>query len=385
MLSDILAARIPKRPLAAGCMIGTSLDGLDVALLRFDRDLPRPTFLGGATMPLQHIDPQRLRAIAQGEPTRADELGALRVALAHDHAAAIRSSLRAAQLDLAELCFVAAHGVTLSHRPRDRYAHSWQLLDAAALAAQLGCIVVADFRSAEVALGGEGAPLAPIADLRLRHSAAQDRAVVNLGGIMNLSLLPADAGRGVIACDIGPANLPLDLLWRMAGEVTLCDLDGRRAARGVADAALCAELLAEAWVRAAWPRSYGREQFGVEWTQRIQARLPRLEDRLRTVVEVEAQALAIFLSEIAGPWRSRPQEPLGLYLTGGGRRHVTLARRIAELLPQAKVEPIEALGENGDLKEAVDFALLGWLRLCHEQAPPPLARGVLGSLHFSRQ
>jgi anhydro-N-acetylmuramic acid kinase len=365
-------------------MIGTSLDGLDVALVRFDRGAARPEFLGGATSPLRHSDAERLRAIASGEATHADELGALRVALALDHVEAVESALSAANFSRQELCFVAAHGVTLSHRPRERLAHSWQLLDAEALAARLGCIVLADFRSADVALGGEGASLAPIADLRLRHSSQQDRAILNLGGIMNVSLLPADLRRGVIACDIGPANLPLDWLWRAAGESSRCDFDGERAARGAADARLCAELLAEPWVRASAPRSFGREQFGAEWSARVQQRLPRLEDRLRSVIEVEAQALAIFLAELAGDWRSRPKQPFELYLTGGGRRNATLARRIAEVLPRAKVQAIEAMGEDGDLKEAVDFALLGWMRLCHEQAAPPLARAVLGSLHLSR-
>jgi anhydro-N-acetylmuramic acid kinase len=304
--------------------------------------------------------------------------------LARDHAEAVESALHAAKLAAKELCFVAAHGVTLSHRPREQFPHSWQLLDAEALAARLGCIVLADFRSAEVALGGEGAPLAPIADLRLRHSPEHDRAILNLGGIMNVSLLPAKLGGGVVACDIGPANLPLDWLWRAAGEQSSCDLGGECAARGTADARLCAELLREAWVRAAWPRSFGREQFGAAWSAHVHERLPQLEDRLRSVIEVEAQALAIFLSELAGPWRSRPEQAFELYLSGGGRKNATLARRIAELVPQAKVRTIEALGEDGDLKEAVDFAVLGWMRLCHEQAPPPLARAVLGSLHLNR-
>jgi len=370
-------------------MVGTSLDALDACIvdLPAEDDDAMPTLRGGCAVPFRCVDPARIRAIAEGESTTAEEIAGIATALAADHETAVREAARRCEVEPDELRYVSVHGVTMSHRPKGDRAHSWQLIDAQALAARLRTLVIADLRAADVALGGEGAPLAPVVDRMLRASATHDRIVLNLGGIANLSLLPAGGGR-VWAADIGPANMPLDLLWRADGRDGY-DVDGKTARRGSCLPELRDELLAEAWVRAALPRSFGREQFGQRWIDGLVARSPEatLEDRLATVVAVEAEAMRIFLADVApSDWRSDEANSIELYLTGGGVHHRALFDALAGL-DGVDARSIAELGEDPDLKEAFDFAVLGWLRVLHRHAGAHETSGasadaVLGSIHF---
>jgi anhydro-N-acetylmuramic acid kinase len=347
---------------AAGLMIGTSLDGVDAAVVEFAHDLRGHRLLAHRTLPLRAADPARLRAIAAGATTTAAELSALGFALVDDHEQAVRACCADAGVAPLDLDWAAAHGVTLWHAPSERGGHGWQLLPGPALAARLGCAVVHDFRSADLALGGHGAPLAPVADRMLRGSNDEDRVVLNLGGIANLSALPAGAGT-VRAADVGPANLPLDELVRRDDPTGPgFDRDGAIAATGRALPALVESILAEAWVRAPLPRSWGREEFGPAWVDTIESRTPEasLADRLASVIEAEARALAWLLDEGLGAWKG-DDASTHLLLTGGGRHNPALVAALERALPAVVVDGIEVLGEDADAKEAVDFALLGGL------------------------
>jgi anhydro-N-acetylmuramic acid kinase len=263
-----------------------------------------------------------------------------------------------------------------------------QVLDGAALAARLGVAVVCDFRRADVALGGQGAPLAPLADLALRARPDRDRVILNLGGIANLTAIPAAATcTGQLrAGDVGPANLILDELCRRHSSHPF-DPDGSLAAAGSVDLALRDAVLAEPWVRRSLPRSFGREEFGRAYTDAFERRAElTLADRLATLVEVEAQAVAIFLEELAGPWRSAPNHPVDLLVTGGGRHNAAMMQALARNLPAAEVRGIEQAGISADAKEAVDFAWLGWCALqgiASETGPITGASrpAVLGRIH----
>ena len=381
---------------AVGTMVGTSLDGVDAALVEFaDTDSLRPvTVLGFRTVALQDAPALRLREVAADASCTASELSALGFAVAADHERAVRAVCAEAGQEVAELGWVGAHGVTVAHQPGRRGGHGWQLLAAGALAARLRCPVVSDFRSADIALGGEGAPLAPVADLHLRVGEDEDRVVLNLGGVANLSALPAGARRPreVVAADVGPANLPLDeLVRRHATDGSTFDRDGNRAAAGRVQPEVVRAVLAEDWVRAPLPRSFGREEFGPSWVDRFEARTAglSLEDRLATLVEIEARAVAHVLREEAGPWMRRAPDALRVLLTGGGRHNRALERALARALAPARVDGIEVLGEDADAKEAVDFALLGGLRLRHRAAGAAATTGatrdtVLGAVHDPR-
>lgn len=373
-------------------MVGTSLDGVDAALVEFeDADrLRAPRVLSFVTLDLVSASAPRLRAIAAGATTTAHELSAAGFALARDHERAVRTVCARATVEVESLAWVAAHGVTLAHAPGARGGHGWQLLDGGALAAWLDVCVVGDFRSGDIALGGEGAPLAPVADLHLRVSDTEDRIVLNLGGIANLTALPrgARSSREVRAADVGPANLALDELQRRhtAGRESF-DRDGAHASNGHVDAAIVRQMCEQAWVRAPFPRSFGREEFGPDWVDAYAAITAHLshDDRLATLVRVQAKAIAWVVHEGLGNWRTAPDRPLRVLLTGGGRHHARFVAELAATLAPSHVDGIETIGEDPDAKEALDFALLGGLAVRHRAAGAAATTGaqrdiVLGAL-----
>lgn len=348
-----------------GLMIGTSLDGIDAARVAFgldgSADLEAFTTLG-----LGETSSGRLREIASSAPTTAAEIGALGFALARDHARAVELVDPERTADL-----VGAHGVTVAHAPFAAPGYGLQLLSGAALAALCGRDVACDFRSADIALGGQGAPLAPLVDLRLRGSTDEDRIILNLGGISNYTAIGAGVARPdeLLASDAGPANLVLDgWMRRLSGGGIEFDAGGALALQGRADAALVARMLEDAWFARPRPRSAGREEFGEAWLDRfVEAAGPHREsaDLMATLVAIGARAIA---DQIGGlPERWRRSERLRVLVTGGGRHNLAFMRELERVLPEAMVEPIEAIGENGDAKEAVDFAWLARQRW-HQRA-----------------
>ena len=381
------------RPLlAVGLMVGTSLDGIDAALVAFDADLRSAVVRAHRVDPLRHADAATLRAIAADRAVTASRLSALAFAVVDDHEAAVRAVCADAGIEPRSLDWVGAHGVTLAHVPGPERGHGWQLLPGGALAARLGCPVAYDFRVADIALGGQGAPLAPVADVRLRSAPDEDRVILNLGGIANLTCIGA-AGATVVAADVGPANMPLDELARRhdpAGPGH--DRDGERAARGRVHEGLLQTLLVQDWVRAPLPRSFGREQFGAAWVDVLEDAFPDLglDDRLATVVALESRAVADLLDMIGDGWRRAPDVPLRVYVTGGGRHNLAVLRSLATHLPAATVDGIEALGDHADAKEAVDFALLGGLCVSRRAAGAWRTTGaredvVLGSVAWGKR
>jgi anhydro-N-acetylmuramic acid kinase len=392
MLWDALRSRLESdgTRYGVGLMVGTSLDGIDLCLVELADpfDLRPPRFVAGDTVPFELVDPELLRGLAEGKAASALTFADFAVRLREEHERAVRGFLGEHALSSDATAYVAVHGVTVSHRPGATEPHSWQLLDAEGLAARLGCVVFSNFRAAEVARGGHGAPLAPVVDELLRRSDDADRAILNLGGIANVTLLPAGDGEA-IAGDVGPANMPLDLLWRRAGVGGAYDTDGATAMRGTVSDELLRHLLAQEWIERPLPRSFGREEFGEAWVRELETRDASLElaDRLATVVELEFQATQHFLERVAPDgWRRRTQRPLEMFVTGGGVHHRGLMHSLARL-PGVELSSIAALGEDPDHKEAYDFAVLGWLRLCHRHASGQASRGasgecVLGSIHF---
>lgn len=374
----------PAPTWAVGLMIGTSLDAVDAALVEFDEDgAVEPK--GFVTTPLDPALAERVRAAAEGQALPAQGWAELEDAVTRAHEAAVRGVAPGA-LQRGLLRFVAAHGVTVRHAPA--VGQTWQLLDGAALAARLCLPVACDFRRADVALGGQGAPLAPLADLALRASPERDRVLLNLGGIANLTALPAGAtGAGEVrAGDVGPANLPLDELCRRHHHEAF-DRDGALAASASPDPALSAWIEAQEWWRRPLPRSFGREEFGPAFVDALEsvADLP-LAVRLSTLVESEARAVAFFLEDLVGDWRARPDEPFQLLVTGGGRHNAAWMTSLARHLSDAEVQGIETIGVTADAKEAVDFAWLGWRRWRGIASDTPPLTGaaratVLGALH----
>lgn len=355
-----------ERPtLAVGLMSGTSLDGVDAALVRFEG----PTavrLVGFETRPYSAAEREQvLAAIAAGG---ARELARLHVRLSEWAAEAVESLLAATHTRASDLGFIAMHGQTIWHEPP---AVSWQLGEPAVLAERFGVRVVSNFRARDVAAGGQGAPLVPMADLLLFGHPDHPRVLLNLGGMANLTVVPRRSEEaGVAAFDTGPGVALIDAVARMVDRTLRFDQDGRLAAQGRVHEPLLAALLADPFFAAAPPKSTGREHFGLALAERIHREAPGA-DGVATAVELTARSVA----DAVARWVPGSPEVLG---SGGGMRHPVLRRRLAGLLGARglALHPFDELFFDGDAKEAVAFALLGYLTIHGQPGNLPAATGA---------
>lgn len=364
-----------ERPIVGvGLMSGTSLDGMDAALVRF-RGPTQAELLHFVTRPYSADERNRIRAaIADGGARR---LALLHVQVAEWAALAVEDLLAGAHWSAGDVDFLAFHGQTVWHEPP---AVSWQLGEPAVLAERFGRPVASNFRARDVAAGGHGAPLVPAADVLLFGSVDGSRTLLNIGGMANLTYVPRRAEeQGALAFDTGPGMALIDAVARLVDPALPYDRDGVLAARGTVQLALLDELLADPFFRQAPPRSTGREHFGDALAQRIHERAGGA-DGVATAVQLTVRTIAEAVSR-----HTPPGTPV--VASGGGMRHPVLARSLREALERAgrPLHRFDDLFFNGDAKEAVAFALLGYLTL-HGQpgnvAACTGARGprVLGSV-----
>jgi anhydro-N-acetylmuramic acid kinase len=332
---------------AIGLMSGTSLDGVDVAVL--DTDGERLEKVGLAcTYPYSEPDRLLLRQASRDAlalTRRADRPGVLAEAetlVTLRHAEAVETFTREAGIALRDIDLVGFHGQTMFHDPAR--GMTVQIGDGQALADRLGVPVVWDFRAADMAAGGQGAPLAPVFHRALAEAAGLAPPIVflNLGGVANITYVGAE--RELIAFDTGPGNALLDdWVLERAGEPF--DRDGRLAASGRADTATLGGLLAHPYFASSPPKSLDRNAFSA-------AALNRLSD-----ADGAATLLAFTAQSIAASVRHLPAPPRGWYVSGGGSHNVELMRLLTERL-DAPLLPLEAIGFDGDATEAQAFALL---------------------------
>jgi anhydro-N-acetylmuramic acid kinase len=355
--------------IAVGLMCGTSLDGIDAvrASLRPRGEGYAVETLAFAMMPFDSA--LRARIHASYPPAR---IGA--VALSGLHAAVGDAFARAAlAVGAREADFIASHGLTLAHDGNAH--HTLQIGDPFRIREATRRTVIFDFRSADTAAGGQGAPLVPYVDHLLLSSREETRVALNLGGIANFSVLPAGGSASdLIAFDSGPANLPIDtyVALRTAGRERF-DRDGASAAAGRPDAGLLAQLLDDAYLRAAPPKSTGRERYGSTYVARFRAHLDALTfaDALATLTAFTVQSVADAVRR-AAPGASR------MIVSGGGAHNLALLRGLAAALPQLAVERSDAFGIDPDAKEAIAFAILGRETLRERPAGLPRVTGAAG-------
>ena len=327
-----------------GLMCGTSLDGVDVAWVRDGRPLHF------ATRPMWPTLRRRLAPLLVGEAATVEAVAATEVAVARWFVDAVRRSGVRARPDC-----VAAHGVTAAHRPELGY--SVQLCDLATLGRGLGCTAVGRFRAADVAAGGQGAPLAPLFHRTLFADRHEARLVLNLGGIANLSELPGDGPpRGY---DLGPCNLLLDPLYRRATGSAGFDRNGRLAATGTPLRSVVAAQLAHPYLHAPPPKSTGRELFGPDFAEAFATACAAAggsrEDTLATACSWIAATISDQIGRTprpAGGWRR-------LILCGGGSHNRALVAAIEAAVAPLVVETSIAHHIDPDAVEAIGFAHLG--------------------------
>ncbi|TAM56409.1 anhydro-N-acetylmuramic acid kinase [bacterium] len=352
--------------MVVGLMAGTSLDGIDVAVVELRPRGPSYSveLLRFQTIPYERTLERRLRAALPPQSASAREVCEL-----HADVGAAFGDAAASVAEGVEIAFAASHGQTLYHcgRRAGRGGATLQIGDAFAIRERVGVTVAYDFRSADCAAGGEGAPLVPYADALLLRRPGLPRVALNLGGIANLTLIPGDGGE-VSAFDVGPGNLLLDELARTRLGQPF-DRDGTAAARGRADTALVERVLADPWFAQPPPKSTGRERFGAHALDGAWDALTA-EDALATAVEITARSVAAAIGRSG-------YESCDVLVSGGGVHNRVLLAAIARATA-VEVRSSACAGIDPDAKEAIAFAVLGYELLRGRPAGLPRVTGAVG-------
>ncbi|UYG07976.1 anhydro-N-acetylmuramic acid kinase [Halomonas sp. M4R1S46] len=365
-------------PLFIGLMSGTSLDGIDAALVDIAADTPpRLVATHGAAMPTTLRD--ALWQLCHAERVSFAELAAAEQAFCELQAEAVAGLLAASDTTASAIAAIGSHGQTIEHAPWGHGAgpaYTLQLDNPSLLAELTGCRVVADFRRRDLAAGGQAAPLAPAFHEALFRSADEWRLVLNLGGFANLTLLPpAGDERPPLGFDTGPANALLDA-WHARHRGGRFDEGGAWAASGRVDEALLERLLGDPFFHRPPPRSTGREVFHLDW---LASRLSGGEapaDVQATLAELTAVSVAMGIEmareSLAAPAAGR------LIPCGGGAHNPDLLSRLARRLPETPLEDSRNLGWPADWLEAAAFAWLAWRRLEGLPGNLPSVTGATG-------
>ena len=362
-----------------GLISGTSADGIDAALVEFadDSTAARPALRFARTYPWDPELRARLVALGQeGASLTLDEVGGLDVAIGRAFAAAALAALADSGTAAADVTAIGSHGQTLRHHPHGALPFSLQLGCAATIAERTGITTVADFRRRDVAAGGHGAPLVPALHAALLHDPGESRAVLNLGGIANFTLLPAEGP--VRGFDTGPANGLMDA-WCLRHRGEGFDRDGAFAASGRVDEALLARLLDEPWFALPPPKSTGRDQFHLGW---VESRLAGTE----SPADVQATLLALTARTVGDALRATLPGARRVVACGGGVHNGALMTALAAELPEMHVASSSGHGLDPDAIEAMAFAWLARETLAGRRgtlARVPGAAGprILGAIH----
>jgi anhydro-N-acetylmuramic acid kinase len=358
-------AGVGNTELFAGLMSGTSLDGVDVVLADFG---------GTAPVVLGHVHrafPQELRDEIAGllEPgaNEVDRCGAAAQRLAAHYARCVQELLESSGHSAADVHAIGVHGQTIRHRPESGY--SIQLNAPALLAEQIGIDVIADFRNRDMAAGGQGAPLVPAFHASVFES-KRPRVVLNVGGISNISYLPADGGP-ILGFDCGPGNVLLDLhASRHLPEAF--DRDGAFAARGQVVPQLLERLLADPFFLKPPPKSTGRELFSQRWLDAaIGSNAHPAADVQRTLTELTARCVA----DAVGRWCAPARD---VVVCGGGARNRSLMAALAQAVQPRALVPCTSLGIEPEQVEALAFAWLAQRFMRREPGNLPTVTGARG-------
>lgn len=387
--------------IVAGIMSGTSADGIDVAFVRISKAAAGPRTNPKIKLLAHHATPyspalrKSVLAAMNASSTSTAELARLNWRLGIAYAEAIRATLRKhpVKLDL-----IGCHGQTIYHQAKAsvyagrNIACTWQLGEAAIIANEIGVPVVSNFRPADIAAGGQGAPLVPLLDLALFAHPTRTRVLQNIGGIGNLTVVPpGGAASKLIAFDTGPGNMVIDTLMARLFSKNY-DAEGRTAARGHALDAVVKTILRDFYFKKAPPKSAGREQFGAAFTADFLKACNKAgatpEDAIATATALTAESIAIAYDRFVRP--STGSAPVDFIVSGGGSRNRTLMRMLRERLEPrgCKLMSTDAVGIPSQAKEAVAFALLAWQTWHRLPGNVPAATGasrpaILGEISYA--
>jgi anhydro-N-acetylmuramic acid kinase len=379
-----------RRLRAAGLMSGTSADGVDVAIVDVGAGAARVRAF--ATFP--YTPPLRRAIFRLFDPRtgRVDGVCRMNAVLGEVFADALLALCRRARIPLASIDVIGSHGQTVWHdpagrmvpaglagaaaSPRRRVRSTLQIGEPCVIAQHTGITTVADFRPRDVAAGGQGAPLTPYADYLLLAHRRRSRAVQNIGGVANVTFLPAGGSVGdILAFDTGPGNMIIDrLVHRAMGGRWSFDRNGKLAGKGHVCQPVLNQLLAHPYLRRRPPKTTGREMFGAAFADALRRRGRR---RGLSEADVVATATAFTAHSIAEAYRRfLPAPPDEVILCGGGARNTTLRRMLAAQLSPSRVTAIDEYGIDAGAKEAVSFALLAVATLRGQAGNVPSATGA---------
>jgi len=369
--------------LAVGLMSGTSMDGIDAALVAIPGgdDVSNLELLAFHTSPYPDELKASLRDVAFGDQCTAEDIAVLHTSVATAFAHAYHAVCREGKVS--EVDFIGSHGQTVAHVPPSEdgmtlISGTLQLGPPGMIAALTGVTTVGDFRSADMALGGQGAPLAPYVDYLLRRSKTLDRIILNIGGIANVAYLPKNCALSeVIAFDTGPGNMVLDEMFRVLfPNESGYDLLGKHVASGTPSQTLVDAFLNLEYFDREPPKSAGHREFGGrfawEFLAKAEAEALRREDVLASAVSLTTRSIHSAIDRFVTP-RGGVHEVL---VTGGGSHNKTMVAELGAWLDPVEVKPIDTLGIPADAKEAVDFAVLGREALLGR---PNVINGVTGA------
>lgn len=374
-----------------GLMSGTSMDAADAALVDLSGD--KPKLIAAHRTPLTSELRAALLALCAPGPNEIERIAELDARLGEIFADSTLALLKKAGVNATEVLAIGSHGQTVRHQPTGPYPFSLQIGNPALIAQRTGITTVADFRRADIAAGGQGAPLVPAFHNAVFRSSEHDRVVVNIGGIANITILPKDAKQFVTGFDTGPGNVLLDA-WAERHLGKRMDEDGRFAASGKVQEDLLAQLLQDDYFSLAPPKSTGREHFNMAWLDTILHQHPlshqgegggegenSAQDTQATLCELTAASIAQAIHHHAPQTRE-------VLICGGGAHNAHLMQRLRARLKSCSVESTEKHGINPDWVEAMAFAWLAKQTLEGKLGNLPAVTGatravVLGGIYKS--
>lgn len=376
-----------KKKHVIGLMSGTSVDGIDAAVVEITGHGLETTvdLIAFETFPFPPGAPQRILALCQPETSRVDDICEMNFYIGHLFAETVKHILEKNGIHASTIDLIGSHGQTIHHLPpftepqgKIKIPSTLQIGEPAVIAHETGIPTIADFRVADMAAGGQGAPLVSYPDYLLFHDGVKTVGLLNIGGIANLTVLPANGSfDSVSAADTGPGNMCVDAV---VSEITdgreRYDEAGRRAAQGTPHQPLVGEWLKHPFFHLPPPKTTGREMFGHTFAMECLAACREHglsdNDAIATLTELTVQTVALYISRFVPE-----QNPIDtLYVSGGGVHNHTIMQRLSEVLGNTTVEPVDTSGISGDAKEAIAFAILANESLHGQTGNLPSATGA---------
>ncbi|OGT37307.1 MAG: anhydro-N-acetylmuramic acid kinase [Gammaproteobacteria bacterium RIFCSPHIGHO2_12_FULL_38_14] len=371
-----------QKTLFIGLMSGTSMDAVDAVIASFT---PSIKLIGTLTIPITKKIKVNLNTLLQEKNISLQLLGETDVALGKLFADAVMQLLAKANISAEKIAAIGSPGQTIFHAPTGEFPFTLQIGDPNIIATQTGITTIADFRRKDMALGGQGAPLAPAFHAYLFPRQAYDQWILNIGGIANLTLIPADTEKTVIGFDTGPGNTLLDL-WCEKHTGKSYDQDGAWAKNGKCNDNLLGALLADPYFQKPHPKSTGREYFNLRWLENFIHKGDTAENIQHTLTELTAQSIAIAIKNITQQHKLRDVTRDRIFICGGGAYNTYLIEKLRTHCPQHDIATTDTIGIAPTWIEAATFAWLAKQTL--EQKAGNLAsvtgarkQGVLGGVY----